>query len=151
VHGRCIPWDPIPQHAATVDALEIIRFEEVRLLRRNYATLTLGSFWRYDRQSDRVEVWRVQFENVAAYRLTDSGFWFDRLPIEDGDRERGLWEITESSWLSEVIPSNYPGPWHHFVVVSVGSCEGQMYEIAARSWRVEELEPLSAAMLLPDK
>lgn len=143
-----VPWDPIPEPKNSVWNLEVLSFQEMRLIPSNRVVVVLE--WREEGEDHQLlrTRWRITFDGVSAYRMTSSADWFKRLKLDYPYPDRATWELTSSQWLDEVVQSNDPQPMHHFAIVTVGPCEGTMYELAAHKWRVETL-PVEEAQRQP--
>jgi hypothetical protein len=139
---RCIPWEPIPRDANRYMVLNVALFEQTALgsLGTPVSIVVVSSHTGEHPQGGTAIAWRIELQHVAAYRTCDITLWKGVCPYSDVTSKRldvALWEIENSTWLTECVSAEriartHP---HHFVIAS----SFHVFEIAAATWESEEL------------
>lgn len=142
---QLVLWEPVPPAANVHMVLNVAYVEEWRFGDAGAPISMVVVSSLQDRPPDHRDVlaWRITFSWVAAYHRTFIGNWSGTLPHEsDAEGRRkpfqlATWEVINSHWLASNVTPPYldARPRHHYVVASSET----IYEIAASSWRSEEL------------
>jgi hypothetical protein len=149
-----IPWDPIPPEAANGWLhINIDHFEydqDVAAYQDRLALLLISDL--DEGEGRHAGMWRVEFAQVLAFRMSGAAFWFRRLSVAEQPPERGLWEVVRSKWLNEVAeshgqrsPASFPYPLHHYALVEETIA---LYEAIASRWTSQRLSDDEIAQAL---
>lgn len=134
--------------------IRIHRFGYDLDLRTNEERLALLLLSELDEgQGRHMGMWRVEFEQVWAFRMSGSARWFSRLPVTEQPPERGLWEVAHSQWLKWVVEfthgvsysDTFDYPLHHYALVDDVAA---LYEIIASKWTSQRLSDDEMAQAL---
>lgn len=137
---RCIPWEPIPRDANRYMVLNVALFEQTALSGHGtpISLVVVSSHKSEHPRGSAAIAWHIALQKVAAYRSCDITMWKGARPYSDVISKRldvALWEIQNSSWLTENVSAERIARTHHYVIAS----SFDVFEIAAASWESEEL------------